>query len=560
MKDETRRGFLKKSLKLTGSVAAYSVLGNTLSSCDTKGTREDETLATTGVKNPNKRPNIVLIITDQQRQAQHWPTGWLEEHMPTMARLQKNGVTFTNSYTAATACSPSRASFLTGVYPSVHGLNATPPDPPMHSDITNIFKLAEQAGYNVAYKGKMHLFTPQGTLSADNFSSYDIKWVSDNYNFKRWNPPDCALNPGGDVWISGGWPNNDERYVSGVPNTFNRMTPAVGDGEPILQYLDNYNPESEKPFLMVCSFGNPHDISVWPNQDKWGYNKEDYCNLKEINLPSNYDDDLKEKPLGQKEFQKLTDKSDPCPTEQDRIEYCRFYAHLHSVVDKQIESVLDKLDEKKLTDDTVIFRFADHGEQSWSHQMIQKGLNSYQETTNVPLIISNPKLFPKGTTTSSFASLIDLVPTIAELTGSASPEELKHMGICGKSLVPIMDDPNASVRDNVMFYTEDFAHFFNEFLGMDNVYDTVPGKIRSIRYEDWMYAIYFTNNGNKFQYEMYNLTDDPGEMTNLAWGSRKKANLSRMQNLHDRLTAELKTFNALPTGFQWPAKAGTNSV
>ncbi len=102
--------------------------------------------------------------------------------------------------------------------------------------------------------------------------------------------------------------------------------------------------------------------------------------------------------------------------------------------------------------------------------------------------------------------------------------------------------------------------FFNQFLGMENVYETMPGKIRSIRFEDWMYAVYFTDKGTRFQYEMYNLTDDPGEMTNLAWGSRIKANLSQMQNMHDRLTAELKIFNALPTGFQWPAKAGIDSV
>jgi len=221
-------------------------------------------------------------------------------------------------------------------------------------------------------------------------------------------------------------------------------------------------------------------------------------------------------------------------------------------VDRQIAAVLDKLDEKGLTDDTVIFRFADHGEQGWSHQMIQKGLNSYQETINVPLIISNPKLFPKGTTTSSFASLIDLVPTIAEITGAASPADLRKMGICGKSLVPVMQDPNARVRDNIMFYSEDFQYFFNQFLGMKNTFETIPGKIRSIRFEDWMYAVYFTDKGTRIQYEMYNLTDDPGEMTNLAWGS--------LQELHDMLTAELKTYKALPDGFQWPAKAGTESV
>jgi len=398
MNDETRREFLKTSLALTGTIAAYSALGNTMSGFSTIDTKGGESTAFPGT-DLKKRPNIVLIITDQQRQAQHWPTGWLEEHMPTMARLQNNGVTFTNNYTAATACAPSRASFLTGVYPSVHGVTDTPPNPPLRSDISNIFKLAQQAGYDVAYKGKMHLFTPQGTPSPQNFSSYDIKWASDRYSFNRWNPPDCALDPGGDVWISGGWPSNDARFVNGVPDTFNRMTPAVGGGETILQYLDNHNPNTDKPFLLVCSFGNPHDISVWPDQDKWGYDRADYANIKEINLPSNYDDDLKEKPVGQTQFQELTDKTDPCPTKQDRTEYCRFYAHLHSVVDKQIAAVLDKLDEKRLTDDTVIFRFADHGEQSWSHQMIQKGLTSYQETINVPLVISNPKLFPKGTTT-----------------------------------------------------------------------------------------------------------------------------------------------------------------
>ncbi|WP_281171539.1 sulfatase-like hydrolase/transferase [Desulfovibrio inopinatus] len=237
-------------------------------------------------------------------------------------------------------------------------------------------------------------------------------------------------------------------------------------------------------------------------------------------------------------------------------EYCRFYAHLHSAVDKQIAAVLDKLDEKGLTEDTFIFRFADHGEQGWSHQSIEKGVNSYQETINVPMIISNPKLFPEGRTTTSFSSLIDLVPTVAEITGAASPEDLKSKGICGKSLVPIISDPNASVRDNIMFYTEDFEYFFNKYLGMHNAFATIPAKIRSIRFEDWMYAVYFTNTGTKLQYEMYNLTDDPGQMTNLAWGSRKQANHAQMQKLHDMLTAELETYNALPKGFQWPGRGG----
>jgi len=75
-----------------------------------------------------------------------------------------------------------------------------------------------------------------------------------------------------------------------------------------------------------------------------------------------------------------------------------------------------------------------------------------------------------------------------------------------------------------------------------------------------MYAVYFTDKVTRIQYEMYNITDDPGQMKNLAWGSRRQANLKQMQELHGRLTAELKTYQALPKGFQWPAKAGTESV
>jgi len=559
MQDETRREFLKKGLAVMGGVAASGVLGNATAGSPAKRAAGGPASGGLGAVG-KKRPNIVLIITDQQRQAQHWPDGWIEAHMPTMARLQNHGVTFTNNFTAASACAPSRASFLTGVYPSVHGVTDTPPSPPLRSDITNIFKLAEQAGYEVVYKGKMHLFTPQSNPTTDNFTSYDIKWASDHYRANRWNPPDCAIDAGASVWIAGGWPNNDARFVNGVPDTFNRMTPAVSPGETILQYLDNYDPKADKPFLLVCSFGNPHDISIWPEQNKWGYNEADYKKLTEIGLPSNYNDDLKEKPIGQTWIQKLCDKAFPCFGTQNRIDYCRFYAYLHTVVDKHIAAVLDKLDEKGLTDDTIIFRFADHGEQSFSHGMEQKSLNSYQESINVPMIISNPKLFPKGTTTSSFASLIDLVPTVAALTGAASPADLKRQGVFGHSLVPIMQDSNTSVRDNIMFFTEDVEYFFEKFLGKKNFYETMPGRIRSIRFEDWMYAVYFTDKGAQIQYEMYNLTGDPGEMTNLAWGSRKRANLKQMQELHDRLTAELETYQALPKGFQWPAKAGTESI
>ena len=106
MQDDTRREFLKKGLAVMGGVAASGVLGSATASSAAQAGEKGPASGGPGAGG-NKRPNIVLLITDQQRTAQHWPDGWLEEHMPTMARLRNNGVTFTNNFVAATACCPS---------------------------------------------------------------------------------------------------------------------------------------------------------------------------------------------------------------------------------------------------------------------------------------------------------------------------------------------------------------------------------------------------------------------------------------------------------------------
>src|SRR5271157_3816732 len=72
-------------------------------------------------------PNLVLLVTDQQRQPQHWPSreGWLDALAPNDAELRRTGVTFTHAFTATAMCSPSRASFMTGKRPSRHGVTLT---------------------------------------------------------------------------------------------------------------------------------------------------------------------------------------------------------------------------------------------------------------------------------------------------------------------------------------------------------------------------------------------------------------------------------------------------
>src|SRR4051812_5598541 len=87
-----------------------------------------------------KPPNLILLITDQQRAPMHWPTeeGWLDRLMPNDAELRRTGVSFTHAFTATAMCSPSRATMLTGKYPSRHGVTLTLTENDLHPDQANL--------------------------------------------------------------------------------------------------------------------------------------------------------------------------------------------------------------------------------------------------------------------------------------------------------------------------------------------------------------------------------------------------------------------------------------
>src|SRR6185436_6948853 len=108
------------------------------------------------------------------------------------------------------------------------------------------------------------------------------------------------------------------------------------------------------------------------------------------------------------------------------------YAYLNQQVDAQIVKLLDALDARGLTDETLIVRTSDHGELAMSHgRMRQKFYNVYRETLSVPLIVSNPRLYPEPGSTGAMASLIDVLPTLASLAGVPEPEQY---GFKGKDL------------------------------------------------------------------------------------------------------------------------------
>ncbi len=509
------------------------------------------------VESKLEKPNIILLITDQERFPMHWPAGWVQAHLPSQGRLKKHGLSFERAYTSASMCSPSRAVILTSQYSTINHVDetlaASPPASatlPSKDVLMNLAALIEKnTDYEVVWKGKWHL-----SYAVDGFekwSSKDIDKMKNIYGPLFWNPPDAGNADHGNYitnkqfalsTLGGGFANNDERYIRGMVHSDKKQ--VKGWGEPILDYLKrvgSQDKKTRKPFCLFISLVNPHD--VWVSPIGWkeaGYHLEEFEHMG-INLPSNFQDSLKTKPSIQLKARDALNKIAPFKNRKEQVDYTNFYAYLHTLVDRQIIAILDTLEKYNLVENTIIIRTADHGELGLSHGMREKAYTAYEEEIHVPLIISNPILFPTPKSTSAFYSHLDLIPTISDLIGF-SFDSLDFQGISQK---PVILNKVHSVRDSVVF-------------AFDDVYllpkKTPSSHIRCLRYANWTYAVYFSINGAGFEYELYNLEEDPGQLNNLLYGKEAIQYYQLANHLHRKLTKALRKEEGLPKNMYWPSQ------
>lgn len=511
------------------------------------------------------KPNILLIVTDQEREVMHWPEGWAEENLPARNRLIANGLTFENAHCNTAACTPSRASLMTSQYPAQHGLKNllfcdNPNDktqrrtPQLSPNLPNIATVMAEAGYHVVLKGKFHLARPVQWNNEEKrmyWSDADISFMAERYGFHEWNPPDMS-DPMGLSDFGGGAINNDGRFVDGTGTAAGHHMPEDEQfRQSTVNFLNSY--EGDKPFCLIVGLVNPHDVQAYPGRgvqalgarkplyEQGGYKLEDFANLP-IDVPPTISEDLSQKPTVHKEVRRVAAiATGHVRTRERQRNYARFYAYLCREVDKQISKVLDALDANGLTEDTIIIRTSDHGELAMSHgALCQKFYNAYRESLNVPLIISNPKLYPQPQKSASFASLIDILPTLASIADVPNPERFNFRG---HDLTPILEDPAAEVQD--------YIHFTYE----DDVFPVGGADcIRAIIEKDWKYAVYYDPyKGNPVEYEMYDLKNDPLETVNLAYPKNfRKEYAEERRRLHNRLLAVMETHDTTPPEVAFP--------
>jgi len=415
-----------------------------------------------------RKPNILIIITDQQTATVMSCAGNKDLHTPAMDQLAKNGIRFTRAYCAQPLCTPSRTSIFSGKMPYQTGFvgNAPEKDGQWPDSLVMMGKIFQNGGYKTGYVGKWHLPVPTTKVSQHGFAYIQ------NTNFLDYN--DAA-------------------------------TPAF-----CAKFIKE---NKDYPFLLVASFLNPHDICEWARGEDLkmdvlaGAPPASQC----PQLPPNWKIPANE-PSIIREQQKVSFRTYPTVnwTGDQWRQYRWAYDRLVEKVDQYIGMVLASLKKYGVEKNTVIVFTADHGDGYAAHSWNQKQV-LYEEAARVPFIISQIGGFKARTDKMLVCNGTDIIPTICGFAGIRKPTYLKGLDIGEK-----ITDLGKKLRDTLVIET-DFAD--NETLL------NISG--RAVITNDFKYIVY--NKGNNKE-QLFDLTKDPGEMNNLAVSTAYKTKLIAMRS------------------------------
>ena len=445
--------------------------------------------------------NIVFIMTDTQNKSMVGAYGNPAVDTPNLDRLSDDGICFERAYTTCPLCTPARGAIFSGLNPQVNGAWCNNISP--HSSVPLMGTIFSHFGLKTAYTGKWHLDgigyfgngVPQGGFMPDYW--YDGKRYADDLGPEMFAKYMTCHTP--EQLRAAGF---TEEHMWGH---------RVAD-----RAVDFLNNAGDEPFLLAVSFDEPHHPCLAPPEYWEKFQPED------IPRGENYYAPLTDKPRMQhiqREQQKPTDINLP---PGDKFYGCNSY------IDREISRVVDAVRQNHW-DDTIIIYTSDHGDMQGGHGLWYKGPQMYQETTNVPFIVRYPG-GPGGAVSHSLVSHLDILPTLLDLSGLDIPEAMQ-----GASFLPVLKDPRATARDNLMISFHRFSINFDIFGSYYPIRCAVDGRYKlSINLID-------TD-------ELYDLVNDPHEMHNLI---DDPEHAEARDRLHDYLLMEMDRIRDPYRSFQW---------
>jgi len=419
------------------------------------------------------RPNVVFILTDDQR----WDTMSCAGHpfleTPHLDRLAAEGARFTNMFVTTSLCSPSRASFLSGLYAHSHGVVNNFTDYP--SRMTSFPMRLQQEGYETAYVGKWHM----GEASDDKRPGFDY-WVSHKGQGKYF---DNEFNVDGTREVKKGYYTHrvTDMAVEWLKRTHSR---------PFLLILGHkaahtpFTPEPKYEHLLD-DIDIPYPKSAFALEGKPEWVKERIDTWHGIYGPI----------YG---FRETFPDTRP-ESVKDFARFARSYLATIKSIDDSVGRVCEALRETGQLDNTLLVFAGDNGMFLGEHGMTDKR-TMHEESIRVPMLVRYPALVKAGTVVAEQVLNIDLAPSVLDVCG-AKPLADIH----GRSWKPLLAGDATGWR-TAWFYEYNYEKQF-----------PYTPNVRGVRTDTWKYVHYPHGDGgpDRHKAELYNLKDDPGESKNL---------------------------------------------
>lgn len=432
-------------------------------------------LAAPFFQSPARRPNIVLVLVDDLRWDELGCTGHPFAQTPNVDRLAREGAVFRNAFATTPLCSPSRATFLTGLYPHRHGIIDNTDRAAASHKLVTWPRLLHDAGYETAFIGKWHMGN------------------------------DDSPRPGFDHWVS--FPGQGESTDPPI-NVNGKTTKVRGYITDILtkHAVDVIRKPRSKPFCLYLSHKAIHpniqqsadgSITSFGRADEFivaDRHKSLYAGAK---LPrrGNYAKPPRNVPALQQRIDGVAPLSPETATDDATI---LNRMRMTKAIDEGVGDMVEALRATGQLDQTVFVFTSDHGYFYGEHCLNPERRLAYEEAIRIPLVVRYPRMVKPGTTIQPMVASIDIAPTMLEIGGVAAGSKLH-----GTSLVGLMAGKSGPWRDALLF------EYFS-----DKVFPRIHNMgYKAVRTERWKYINYLNLKGAD---ELYDLASDPYELNNVA--------------------------------------------
>jgi arylsulfatase A-like enzyme len=477
--------------------------------------------------------NLLFIFTDEQATATMAAYGNDRIRTPNLDALAADSVVFDRAYVTQPVCTPSRSTLMTGLYPHTNGCTAN--NIPLPEHVPCLPELGDFSGYATGYHGKWHL----GDEMFAQHGFEEWRGIEDGFYRPYIRPElDASRHSTYSHWLIEHGYEPDKQEADGYRHFSRKLAARLPERFSKAAYVANESSRfirenRDRPFLLCANFLEPHMPFTSCRDDQY--------DPAEVPLPASFDHEFDAAtPLKVRAIRRMYRQRGTSGlhlrTEADWRRLVAIYWGLVSLVDTHVGRVLDALREAGLWERTVIVFTSDHGDMMGAHRLVAK-CTMYEEAVRVPLLLRIPGVTAPGRVAEP-VSQVDLVPTLLEALGQEPPGHLQ-----GFSWLPRLKERGPLAEPDV------FLQWNGSETGSWNPDSDkpMPTELADLADESAIRAALadpvrtiITPEGWKYtrstigEDELYHLTDDPHEMTNLA---DRPEQADRVADLRGRIEA-----------------------